>query len=101
MLLQMVQHFDRGFPDRGFSPDQMWRALRQQISGEGKDIVIVLDEVDVLLKKSSMDLVYQISRFTEGGPDIGRSVSLVMISQEPLFDLLDEASFSSFRRASL
>jgi cell division control protein 6 len=78
----------------------MWRALRQQISGEGKDIVIVLDEVDVLLKKSSMDLVYQISRFTEGGPDIGRSVSLVMISQEPLFDLLDEASFSSFRRTN-
>ncbi|MBR4504614.1 MAG: AAA family ATPase [Candidatus Methanomethylophilaceae archaeon] len=100
VLLQMVQHFDRGFPDRGFSPDQMWRALRQQISGEGKDIVIVLDEVDVLLKKSSMDLVYQISRFTEGGPDIGRSVSLVMISQEPLFDLLDEASFSSFRRTN-
>ena len=100
VLLEMVQHFDRGFPERGFSPDQMWRALRSHISNEGKDIVIVLDEVDVLLKKSSMDLVYQISRFTEGGPSVGRSVSLIMISQEPLLNMLDEASFSSFRRAN-
>ena len=100
VLLQMVQHFDRGFPERGFSPDQMWRALRSHISNEGKDVVIVLDEVDVLFKKNTMDLVYQISRFTEGGPDVGRSVSLVMISQEPLLNMLDEASFSSFRRAN-
>ncbi len=100
VLLQMVQHFDRGFPERGFSPDQMWRALRSHISNEGKDIIIVLDEVDVLLKKNSMDLVYQISRFTEGGPSVGRTVSLIMISQEPLLNMLDEASFSSFRRAN-
>ncbi len=100
VLLQMVQHFDRNFPERGFSPDQIWRALRTHIANEGKDIVIVLDEVDVLLKKSSMDLVYQISRFTEGGPSAGRAVSLIMISQEPLLNMLDEASFSSFRRAN-
>ena len=100
VLLQLVQHFDKGFPDRGFSPDQMWRALRAHMTNEGKDVVMVLDEVDVLLKKNSMDLVYQISRFTDGGPSAGRSVSLIMISQEPLNEMLDEASFSSFRRAN-
>ncbi len=100
VLLHLVQHFDKGFPDRGFSPDQIWRALKSQISNRGKDLVIVLDEADVLLKKGSMDLVYQISRFTEGDPSISRSISLIMISQEPLLNLVDEASFSSFRRAN-
>lgn len=98
VLLRLIRHFDRGFPDRGFSPDDMARVLSGHLAESARGTVVVLDEVDVLLKKTSVDLVYQLTR-----PDAARRspVSLILISQDPLDRLLDQASMSSFRRTNV
>ncbi|MBR7124480.1 MAG: AAA family ATPase [Candidatus Methanomethylophilaceae archaeon] len=100
ILLQMIRHFDPAFPDRGFSTQEMLRTARNHIQKSGKRFILVLDEVDVLLKKGSIDLVYQISRFNDDGP-VKVSLSMILISQEYVLDKLDESSLSSFKRANV
>lgn len=99
VALQLIRHFDRGFPDRGFSVDEMARILRTHLSDNTRDLVVVLDEVDFLLKRSSVDLVYQLTRFSDGS-GARATVSLMLISQEPVYGLLDPASLSTFRRTN-
>ena len=100
VLLQLLRHFDPGFPDRGFSPSEMLRSLLALIRKTASRLVIILDEVDVLLKKNSVDLIYQLTRTNEDAGTSKVSVSLIMISQDYILDSLDEASRSSFKRAN-
>ena len=100
VILHLVRHFDPGFPDRGFSADEMLRALKKHIVAGARPLVIVLDEVDMLLKNNNMDLIYQMSRFTEELRG-GSSLSMIMISQLQVTEMLDTASASSFKRANV
>jgi len=100
VLLQIVRYFDPGYPDRGFSADEMLRSLKRHVGTQARPLVLVLDEVDVLLKSSNSDLVYQLSRISDDMQG-GASVSLIMISQEPISEMLDNASMSSFKRANV
>lgn len=99
LLTQLIKHFDRSFPDKGFSPADLLLIFRRHVLSSGRRLLLVLDEVDHLIKKGSTDLVYQLTRF---GDDEYRSasVSLIMISQEYVLDRLDSASLSSFKRAN-
>lgn len=99
VILELIRHFDKGFPERGFSPDEMMRSFTVHVESGGIPVVIVLDEVDVLLKKSSVDLIYQLTRFSEGVR--GKAgVSLILISQHMIYGMLDEASMSTFGRGN-
>ena len=100
VLLQILRNFDPGFPDRGFSADEMMRSLKKHIESGLRPFVIVLDEVDVLLKSNNNDLVYQLSRLT-GEMRGGSSISMILISQEQVSEMLDNASMSSFKRANM
>ena len=100
VTLAMARHFDKGFPDRGFSSDEMFRSFRNRMRESGRSLVIILDEVDVLLKRGSVDIIYQITRLSEEIRDRGHTVSLIMISQESVAEMLDEASLSTFRRSN-
>ena len=47
-LLQILRHYDRGFPDRGFSADEMARAMASHLATGERAMLVILDEVDVL-----------------------------------------------------
>ena len=99
VILQMVRNFDPGYPDRGFSADEMLTALKKHIENGSRPLVIVFDEADMLLKGSNKDLIYQMSRLTEEIRG-SSSISIIMISQVPITEMLDTASISSFKRAN-
>lgn len=96
-LVQLIRHFDRGFPERGFSADEMARVLSQHLVSNERGLTIILDEVDVLFKKGTTDLVYQLTRPRDNPR---APVSLMMIAQGSVDMYLDEASRSSFRRSN-
>ena len=100
VLYQCLHHYDEGYPDRGFSPEEMLRALRSHIERSGKRVVIVMDEANVLLKKGPVNLIYQLSRMSEESLNKQMSVSLILISQEYVIDRLDEASRSTFKKVN-
>lgn len=99
VILELVRNYDKGFPERGFSPDEMMRSFKAHVEKSARPVLVILDEVDVLLKKSNIDLIYQLTRFSE---DVrGKAgISLILISQFPIYGLLDEASLSTFGRGN-
>ena len=99
VLLAILRKFDERFPDRGFSMTEKLNTLRGQLEKRKAHLIVVLDEIDALLKKSGPQLVYTFTRWSEEG---GRStVSLILISQRAeALDMLDEASRSTFRRGN-
>ncbi|MEW5937693.1 MAG: AAA family ATPase [Candidatus Thermoplasmatota archaeon] len=101
VLLRILSHYDPRFPDRGFSTQEMLQILRARLEKEGIHLIVVLDEVDVLLKKSGADLVYALSRFDEERLSPKGNLSLIMISQKGVLDLLDPAALSTFKRSNV
>lgn len=99
VLVQMIKHFDANFPEKGFSPADMLQILRKHVIKSKKRYLIILDEVDALIKRGSTDLIYQFTRFSDD--EYTRvSLSLILISQEYVLNKLDQASLSSFKRAN-
>ena len=100
VLLSLIRHYDPGYPDRGFSVAEMMKSVKKHVEKRGQHLIVVLDEVDVLIKKGASDIIYQLSRFNEESINVSSSVSLIMISQEYVLDRLDSASLSTFRRTN-
>jgi len=101
VVLQIVNHFQPNFPDRGFSITEMLRVLRKDLEKRKMHLVVVLDEADVLLKKAGPDIIYKLTRFGEEKVDSKELVSVILVSQKNVFDLLDSASASTFKRTNL
>lgn len=99
VLLELMRHFDGGFPDRGFSVTEMLSYLQKHLITRKVSFLVVLDEADVLLRRSKSDLVYQLTRFNEEGKS-NWSISLILISQRDITPWLDAASASTFKRAN-
>jgi cell division control protein 6 len=99
-LLRIVQHFQPHFPDRGFSTAEMLDILRKDLDKAGVHLIVILDEVDVLLKKSGSDLVYSLARFDDERAVPKGRISIIMISQKWALDLLDPAALSTFKRGN-
>ena len=98
VLVNLIHHFDAGYPERGFSTEEMARVLKNHLTKNKIALVVILDEVDVLLKKSTVDIIYQITRMSD---DVNKPapISLILISQESIYQMMDEASISTFKRA--
>ena len=101
VLLRILTHFDERFPDRGFSITEMLQILRKHIRKRKAHLLVVLDEADVLLKKSGSDLIYSLSRFDEESVGQKSSVSMILISQKYVLDMMDVPSLSTFKRTNV
>jgi len=100
-LLGILNHFDARFPDRGFSVQEMLEVLRKQLIRRNAQLLVVLDEADALLKKSGSNLIYDLTRFSDEHPENKTPISLLLISQKPVFSLMDDAALSTFKRSNV
>lgn len=96
-LIRVLRHLLGEFPDRGFSVEEMLKSLRKKIEPDDTRLLVILDEVDVLLRRSGSDLIYYLTRFNEEQPMARHGVSLVLVSQQDVRPLLDEASASTLK----
>jgi|TARA_B000000441_G_C21715865_1_gene335658 cell division control protein 6 len=62
-------------------------------------MLLILDEVDHLLRKDGGDLLYQLLRIDEGRNEAG-TLSLILVSQEQVLDQLEGAIISRFGRSN-
>jgi len=79
VLIGVLNHFDKRFPDRGFSVQEMLQILHKQLKRREAQLLLVLDEADALLKKSGPDLLYNLTRFTDETMTTDNPVSIIMI----------------------
>ena len=101
VLLGILTHFDPRFPDRGFSVQEMLQVLRTNLSRKEAQLLLVLDEVDALVKKKGSNLIYDLTRFNDETMKTSNPVSVIMISQRDVFSDVDAAALSTFKRSNL
>ncbi|OGS42181.1 MAG: hypothetical protein A3K67_01240 [Euryarchaeota archaeon RBG_16_62_10] len=101
VVLQIVNHFQPNFPDRGFSITEMLRILRKDLEKRKVHLLVVLDEADMLLKRAGSDIIYKLTRFGEEKIESKELVSLMLISQKNVYDMLDASSASTFKRTNV
>ena len=101
VLLGVLNHFDSRFPDRGFSVQEMLEVLRKQLIKRDAQLLIVLDEADALLKKSGPNLIYNLTRFSDESSSNKIPISILMISQKDVLQMLDSAALSTFKRSNV
>jgi cell division control protein 6 len=101
VLLGILTHFDPRFPDRGFSVQEMLQVLRTHLQRKEAQLLLVLDEVDALLKKSGSNLIYDLTRFNDETMKTGNPVSVIMISQKDVFSEMETAALSTFKRSNI
>jgi len=100
VLIGVLNHFDKRFPDRGFSVQEMLQILHKQLKRREAQLLLVLDEADALLKKSGPDLLYNLTRFTDETMTTDNPVSIIMISQKDVLSDLDSSALSTFKRSN-
>jgi cell division control protein 6 len=101
VLLGVLNHFDPRFPDRGFSVQEMLEVLRKHLQRRDAQLLLVLDEADALLKKSGSNLVYNFTRFSDESSVERNPISLLLVSQKDVLDMLDSSALSTFKRGNV
>jgi cell division control protein 6 len=96
-LLKILQTLDPHFPDRGFSLSEMLDVLRKQLERREAQLLVILDEADILLKRSGSDLLYALTRFNEEGGSTKVGVSVLLVGLRDPRQFLDEAARSTFK----
>ncbi len=93
ILAHLARHFDKEIPMTGWPTDQVYSEFRDALDEEKKVVVIMLDEVDKLVRKGD-DVLYNLSRVNS---DLLRSkVSIIGISNDLKFtEFLDPRVKSS------
>jgi len=102
VLLRLIQHFDAHFPERGFSIAEKMETLRRHLEKHRLHFIVILDEVDALLKKSGADLIYSFARIAEETIASKGNISMILISQRSnALEYMDRAALSTFRRSNV
>ena len=93
-VVQRILHeLAPGHPDRGLSMGELLMSLRRILRKETSHLIVVLDEVDHMLRRSGDDLLYQLLRIDEDQNGKG-TLSLILVSQEQVLDVLETAVIS-------
>ncbi len=100
VLWKIIHKFDKGFPDRGFSVGEMMEIIRRHIKDSGTHLFVVLDEADSLIQRDGPELIFLLSRFDDETIAPRGSLSLILISQKNVLELLDESALSTFKRGN-
>lgn len=96
---RILHQFDPGHPDRGLSMGELLLSLRKMLRRTSTHLIVVLDEVDHMLRRSGDELLYQLLRIDEDQEGSG-TISLILISQEQVLDVLETAVLSKFGQSN-
>lgn len=98
ILRRAVKTLQPGFPDRGYSPDEVLEALMGRLEEEGCHLILCLDEVDTLVEEEP-DALYKLTRIQEARLGLPRRLSLICITRRPeALGSLDASTLSTLQR---
>ena len=100
-LQEIARSLDSGHPERGFSSSEVIQSIRRNLSSHDAHLLLVLDEVDVLIRNDKGDLIYKLLRIDEGQNRQG-SVSMILVSQDAsLIKLFEPAIISRLGESNM
>jgi len=94
LLSKLAEYFGQSVPLTGWPTDKIYDVFSQSLDSEKKLVIIILDEVDQLLKKGGDDVLYNLTRIN--GDLENAKVSIIGISNDLKFiEFLDPRVKSS------
>jgi cell division control protein 6 len=99
VLQQIALTLDSGHPERGLSSGEIIQSIRRNLLARNNHLLLVLDEVDILVRKDNFDLIYKLLRIDESQNRQG-SLSLILVSQDSMLLKLFEPAIISRLGAS-
>jgi len=97
VLQRIINELDPRHPDRGLGTGEILSSIRRMVRKDDSHMIIILDEVDHLMRKSGDSLIYRLLRIDEEYGE-GGTLSLILISQEQVLDMFETAVISRFGR---
>lgn len=99
ILHQVISKFYPNFPRRGYSTAEILQMLIQVLDAKNAFIILVLDELDALIRNEGSDPLYNLSRIQEGRLNAPQRLSLICILRETEYlDMLDPSTRSTLQR---
>jgi cell division control protein 6 len=99
ILHQVISKFYPNFPRRGYSSTEILQMLIQVLDAKNAFVILVLDELDALIRNEGSDPLYNLSRIQEGRLNTPQRLSLICILRETEhLDLLDASTKSTLQR---
>ena len=99
ILHQVISKFHPNFPRRGYSAAEILQMLIQVLDDKNAFIILVLDELDALIRNEGSDPLYNLSRIQEGRLNAPQRLSLICILRETEYlDMLDPSTRSTLQR---
>ncbi len=83
MLAQLAKEFDIDIPPTGLPTDEVYKTFLKYINMEKQLLIIILDEIDQLIKKSGDELLYNLTRINSELNNV--ELSIIGISNDLLF----------------
>ena len=99
VMQKIVQDLDPGHPDRGLGFGELLTSVRRILQSGNTHLIVILDEVDHLLRRSGDDIIYKLMRIDEDRDSNG-TLSTILVSQEQVLDLLENAVISRLGRSN-
>ncbi|WGI16730.1 ORC1-type DNA replication protein [Methanonatronarchaeum sp. AMET-Sl] len=98
-LIKVLKNYDKRFPSRGYSVEEMLRSLFNMLEVRDKYLIIGMDEIDFLINKSGPDILYNLSRMSDDTlGDYENRISVIYIARDPSFrEQLDQSTQSTLR----
>ncbi|RAH16122.1 MAG: hypothetical protein CMB56_001415 [Methanobacteriota archaeon] len=95
VLQRIINKLDPGYPVRGLSSSEILFSVRKILINLNQHLLIILDEINHILIKEGNNLLYNLLRIDEDKQGKG-TLSLILISQEEIINLLEGAVISRF-----
>ncbi len=84
ILTKMCEDVGIEVPKTGLATDVVFEALKKALKNEGRQLLVVIDEIDLLIKsKEKDDLLYMLTRMAEEEPSV--AISIIGISNDVRF----------------
>ena len=99
VLQRIATALDDRHPERGFSASEIIQSIRRNLHTRNQHMLLILDEVDHLLRREGDGLLYQLLRIDEGRAESG-TLSMIIVSQEQVLDQFEGAVISRFGRSN-
>ncbi len=100
LISQLARAFGQEVPATGLPTDEIYKLFLEKIDKEKKLIIIVLDEIDQLVKKAGDEILYNLTRINSELKNV--EITLIGISNDLLFtDNLDPRVKSSLSEEEL
>jgi cell division control protein 6 len=99
ILCRALKILKPGFPERGYSSNELLGILIQVLDEMDEHLVLSLDEVDALIDVEGSDALYNLTRVQEARMEEQRRLSLICISKSlDSYKKLDRSTISTLQR---